>query len=512
MGNEKQMPIDKQGRRLSIRAKLVIGFALLSAFISFITARGMYTNLQKVDVLAEIILQQQSQILEQSILVFIIALGLGIFFGYVAGNALTEPIVKLTQGATDFAAGKLDQNIEINSRDEIGDLAKTFNDMASEIRGLIADLEKRVADRTAELENRSLDLELAGENILKRAAQFEAIAQVTQTISSIRNLQKLLPQIASDISKQFGFYHVGVFLIDDAKEYAVLIASNSEGGQKMIARKHRLKIGEQGIVGSATATDEPRIALDVGADAVYFNNPELPDTHSEMALPIRVANQIVGALDVQSTEVGAFAEEDIQTLSLLANQVGQAIENARLFEELTNTLEEIQTITRQSTREAWKRLPEKQGMLGYRYSAMGATPLTEPAKLSEIATSRTKSGDTEPVPFVVPIELRGETIGKLVVQSPAGNRWNEDQQDLIKAVAERVALSAENARLFEETNQRAERERLVSEITGKIRSHNDPQAMINIAINELRSALGASRVEIIPQTAQHNTEGKDFKV
>ncbi len=103
---------------------------------------------------------------------------------------------------------------------------------------------------------------------------------------------------------------------------------------------------------------------------------------------------------------------------------------------------------------------------------------------------------------MVPIELRGERIGSLVVQSPSSAELDQDRIDLIKAVAERVAISAENARLFDETNRRAERERTVSEITGKFRSVNDPQTMIQIAIEELRNALGATRVEVIPQTIQ----------
>lgn len=268
----------------------------------------------------------------------------------------------------------------------------------------------------------------------------------------------------------------------------------------MLERKHRLKIGEQGIVGRVAGTGEPRIALNVGADAVFFNNPDLPETHSEMALPLRSSGRVIGALDVQSTGEGAFTDEDVQTLSLLADQVSLAIENARLFEESSRTLNDLQTVMRQSTREAWKRLPEQQKLFGYRYNAMGASPLKEPVKLKGTEKVEADAGGREAGSFVVPIELRGEVIGNLVVQSPGGSRWNEDEQDIIRAVAERVALSAENARLFEETTQRAERERLVSEITGKIRSHNDPQAMIETALQELRNALGASRVEIVPKT------------
>jgi len=374
---------------------------------------------------------------------------------------------------------------------------RVSNQQLTELRD---ELELRVEDRTRELANRNQELDEANLQIRRRAAQFEALTQVTQAITSIRDLQELLPRITTVISDKFGFYHVGIFLLDDANEFAVLSAANSEGGKKMLERRHRLRVGQQGIVGNVTLTGNPRIAMDVGEDAVFFDNPELPDTHSEMALPLKSGKLIVGALDVQSIEKGAFTEEDIQMLSLLADQVSLAIENARLFDETRRALSEAESISRQLTREAWVRAPVETKLLGYRYGIAGSSPLQERLDLTEFSQSRANQKEASQV--VVPITLRGETIGSLVVQSPSTAALNQDQIDLIKAVAERVALSAENARLFEETTRRAERERLVSDITGKIRSINDPQSMIQTAMEELRKALGASKVEVIPQSVK----------
>lgn len=370
-----------------------------------------------------------------------------------------------------------------------------------ELQQLSISLEQRVAERTDELEQRSHDLESTKQQIERRAAQFEAIAQVTQSITSIRDLQELLPRITTVISEKFGFYHVGVFLLDEANLYAILSATNSDGGKRMMERHHRLRVGEQGIVGYVTATGTARIAMDVGNDAVFFDNPELPDTHSEIALPLTSGNRVIGALDVQSIERGAFTGEEVQLLGLLANQVGLAIENARLFDETRRALAEAEAISRQTTREAWSKLPVEQSLLGYRYTQTGSMPLNTPLETSETA-NRKHNGKQAESRVVVPIELRGETIGTLVIQSPSSQALNNDQMDLIRAVAERVAISAENARLFDETTRRAERERLVSDITGKIRSVNDPQSMIQTAMEELRKALGASRVEVVPQSVK----------
>jgi GAF domain-containing protein len=413
------------------------------------------------------------------------------------------PIIQLSKFADRLGSGELDAEFDATDLEgELATLAKSLNKLAVRIRASIATLEQRVSERTAELTERTAELESANKQVHARAAQLETLAQVSHTIASVRDLRELLPEIANAISINFGFYHVGVFLLDETNEYAVLSATNSEGGKKMLERKHRLRVGQEGIVGYVTSTGEARIAMDVGKDAVFFDNPELPDTHSEMALPLKAENRIMGALDVQSTDRAAFTNEDIQMLSLLADQVSLAIENARLFDETRNALAEAQAISRQFTREAWGRVPVEHKLLGYRYTISGAVPLNESVDLSELGKDKDRDVQNKSSQTVVPIELRGETIGTLVVQAPSTDKLNQDQINLIKAVAERVALSAENARLFEETTRRAERERLVSDITGKIRSVNDPQTMIQTAMEELRRALGASRVEVIPQAVK----------
>ena len=406
----------------------------------------------------------------------------------VIGFILTAIVLRLASNGIQSAL----------ARAQIGE--KQLNERNRELQDLSTLLEKRVQERTEELSLRSTELEMANKRSQKRAAQLEALAQVTRAITSLRDLQELLPFVVALISEKFGFYHVGIFLLDEMNEFAVMTAANSEGGKKMLERKHRLRVGHQGIVGNVTATGEPRIAMDVGKDAVFFDNLELPNTHSEMALPLKSGKLVVGALDVQSTEIGAFTEEDIQMLGLLADQVSLAIENARLFDETRRALSEAESISHQLTREAWSRMPVENKLLGYRYSIAGSSPINQALDLKELNKGNSNPKDTNQV--VVPIELRGENIGTLIVQAPATAVLNEEQIALIKAVAERVALSAENARLFEETTRRAERERLVSDITSKIRSVNDPQSMIQTAMDELRKALGASKVEVIPQTVK----------
>jgi len=413
-------------------------------------------------------------------------------------SALTSPLVSLTQTAQEITRGNLHAKAEISTLNEIGTLATALNTMTASLRENIQSLEERVKERTFELE-------AASQKADRRATQFEAIVLIVRAINSIHEMNMLLPQITSVISEQMGYYHVGIFLNNEDGESAVLSASNSKGGERMLERGHRLKIGEQGIVGYVAATGKVRVALNVGDDAVYFNNPDLPETLSEMALPLRVENQIVGVLDVQSTQSNAFSQDDIGVLSLLADEVSLAIENTRLFETTNKSLSEAEALYRQYLHGAWKQLPHEEQLAGFRYGARGASILEMPIELDDGAENDRDNRLT------VPIQLRGETIGKLSVTVPQDTRLSQDQMDLIQAVAERLALSTENARLFDVTNRRAERERMVTEITSKIRSTNNPEEMISVALKELRSALGATRVQLIPQTGastpkEHNAQ------
>jgi putative methionine-R-sulfoxide reductase with GAF domain len=163
------------------------------------------------------------------------------------------------------------------------------------LRELNQNLEQRVAERTVELTDANARNE-------RRAHQFEAIASVARATTSIHDEEVLLSRLTQVISEQFGFYHIGIFLVDEEHQHAVLRAANSEGGRKMLARRHRLKVGQAGIVGHVAASGTPRIALDVELDAAFKENPDLPETQSELALPLKAGDQMIGVLDVQSTE------------------------------------------------------------------------------------------------------------------------------------------------------------------------------------------------------------------
>lgn len=424
-----------------------------------------------------------------SILLVALVLAVATALSLSAGNQLTAPLKSLNEAASEFTKGNFNVRADIRSGDELEALAASFNRMSDTVKDLVLSLEQRVRERTVDLQKETA----RGQ---KRSKQYEAVARVAQAITLQKNLRELLPQVVEVISEQFGFYHVGIFLNDALQQYAVLVAANSEGGKHMLNRGHQLRIGEQGIVGYVTGTRKPRIALSVGEDAVFFNNPDLPETQSEMALPLIESGSSLGALDVQSREINAFSDEDLESLAILAELVSIAIHNAKLYEQMERSLAEAEAASRRFLSENWNRLADEFKVAGYRYTASGVSPLT-----SGNGNDHSQE-ETDRREVVVPILVRGQTLGELVVSLPRGVNFNSDQLDTIKAVADRVAVIAENARLFDETQRRAERERLVSDITTKIRGTNDPQEMIETALKELREALKVSRIDVIPQKSK----------
>ncbi len=408
------------------------------------------------------------------------------------GNLIAAPIVRLTSVSNRIVEGDLSARAEVESQDEIGTLSQAFNTMTSRNRQLLEELENRVEERTRELM-------LANEKNERRAKQFEYISQVAATISSTRDLETLLTQITSAISTKFGFYHTGIFLLDTRKEFAVLSAANSDGGKRMLARNHRLRVGETGIVGYVTGTGEARVALDTGQDAVYFNNPDLPETRSEIALPLLDSEGVIGALDVQSVASNAFGQEDINILTALADQVSIAIQNARQYEETRRALAESMTVSRQFISTGWQQFTKSQKITGIRRTGARTEILytgKEKEEKENPILASTTANNSEDGLVSVPIKLRGIEIGSLDVRTGDSHSLDQDEMDMINAIMERAAIAMENARLLQESQQQTAKEQKIGEVTSRIGASIHMRNVLQIAVEELGRALPGTEVVI----------------
>jgi GAF domain-containing protein len=408
----------------------------------------------------------------------------------ISARTIADPIKALAQTTESFAAGKLSMRAMVDREDEIGALAKAYNQMATQLQEIIGKLEQRVADRTKELEGQTLRLRVA--------------AEIARDAASARDLNELLTRASDLIMGHFSFYHMGIFLLDQNKEYAILSASPTDAGRKMMENNHRLRVGEVGIVGRVSATGEPRIALDTGAEVTYFNNPYLPNTRSEMALPLKVENNIIGVLDVQSDQPQAFNEDDVAIMQVMADQLATAIERTRLLQEVQRNLKELESAYGLFTRDNWKRLTEgtETGGLGYRFDNVRLERITDLPEFAgaaltagKIVHSNGSHPETEKERSVaIPIKLRGQAIGVISLKLKEGNDSNT--VSIIESAAQRLASAMESARLYEEARLRADREQSISRVTTAISASTGYEQILQTTIREIGSILGDTEVAI----------------
>jgi len=401
-----------------------------------------------------------------------------------AARALVRPVGELTRVAKQAQGGDLEVAVPVESRDEIGQLAEAFNAMIAEIRILTHALEGQVAERTSQL---------------------AAVNEIAATVSSTLDINEVMTRTVNLIRDRLGFYHVSIFLLDDKGEYAIVRESTGEVGRQLKDRGHRLEVGSQSIIGWVTANRKPRISLDVGADIVHFKNPLLPDTRSEVGLPLIAGDQLLGALDVQSTQPRAFDAENVNVLQNMANQIAVAINNARLFQETQKRLADISQLNRQYLAEAWEsfaRARPEQVSLTLDGGLVSMAP--EQVVVNEPFTVRRPNVSENGKSLGVPIVLRDQMIGEFIFSLPEGEaRWGRDDLALAEAVVTQVALAVENARLLEETQsaleqmrRQARRERVITEVTNKISFGADVRRILQIAAEELRRATGSDRAVV----------------
>jgi GAF domain-containing protein len=402
--------------------------------------------------------------------------------------------------------------------------------------GLQQNLEQRQAlieELQAEQARLQVQSQQRADDLQRRLVQIRTVAEINRAISRMLDIDQLLPQVCELVRQRFDLYYVGVFLIEEMaaapaapagrlpspfddmldrlpgietdqtgaaetppepRAYAVLKAGSGEAGRRMLAEGHKLAVGGDSMIGWATANRQPRIAQNVGQETVRFDNPHLPLTRSELALPILVhegaagdgfpekgaqTERVLGAMTIQSTEEAAFDQDDILILQGIADALASAIENARLFAATQASLEEIRTLHRQYLEQAWQLETALRGEVSYTYPG-GERSMDEPPAAGRLE---------------VPIRLRDQVIGSLTIEpNPAdGGRpaWSAEELALVEAVSNQAALALENARLLEDTRRKASLEHTATQITSKLWASADIDTILRTALQELCDTLGA---------------------
>jgi GAF domain-containing protein/HAMP domain-containing protein len=440
----------------------------LSGYAPIYASDGQRVGVLGVDIAADTILAQERRHLVRFLLIFFGTLPFIVGAGVISANYLARPIVQLSNAAKRISEGEYSFKLtEIPHTRELAEMAMDFNIMSDRLSGLINDLEQRVAERT--------------ESLIRKSQQLRTASYIAQKTAEVQELPVLLDMVARLVTNQFGFYHTGIFLINETGEQAVLLAASSEGGQRMIERGHTVAVGKQGIVGYVAAHRKARITLDVGTDAVFFNNPDLPMTRSELALPLLIRNKVLGILDIQSDQPQAFTIDDIDVLQTLADQVAVAIENARLLDESRAALTQLEAVIGARTREAWHQRLQGKGLV-FTYTPLGLRA----EKLPDVHEKTIR----------IPLTLRGQMIGNISIARKGSAALTKSDEALIAEVASQAGLAIDNIRLLEEATQRAKQEQMVGNLAARFSQSLDMDTLLQTAARELAHLPDVSEVSV----------------
>jgi GAF domain-containing protein/HAMP domain-containing protein len=397
-----------------------------------------------------LILRQTFQV--QVIVVSILTLGLGTGLAFFISQTVSVPLKNLILTFKAVEAGDLSQRANVTVTDEIAEVTMHFNRMVAGLEELQGTLEKQVEERTRLL---------------------RATNEIAKVSSSILDPDELLAKIINLFTDQFNYYYAAIYLVDPGEKWAELKEATGEAGRILKQNRHRLEITGKSMVAGCIRERSPRISQNTSDEKQRLENPLLPYTRSEIALPLVAGDRVLGALNVQSTRTGDFGLDVIETMQNMTGQVAITLENARLFQETQLRINEMRSIQKLYLVEGWESLSMRKDEMEY-----GIGERTD-ANIQK---------------FVAPINLRDQIIGQISIEGTS--EWTNEQKNLVDAVATQAAIALENARLINESRQIAIRERMLAEINSKIWASNTIDAVLQTTIKELGRRLDASSATI----------------
>ncbi len=381
------------------------------------------------------------------------------------------------------------------------------------------------------------------ENARKRALQLQTVAEISREVSSSLIVDNLLRQAVRLACERFSFYHAAVFLVDESKEFVVIREATGDSGAQMKRAGHKLAIGSKSIVGYVAQNSESLVVNDTSKDQNYYANPLMPETKAEAALPLRVGNQVIGVLDVQSSQPYVFTEENIKIMQILADQMAVAVVNSQLFAEAQERLSQHRLLHHVTTAAAsstsidealnsavqglqvtlggdqiaillsdkeQKNL-EVRAAVGYpnEESAKLKIPFVvgvtgwvalqrQPQRINDVTKDSRYISVNSKVrsELAIPLIYRNEVLGVLNVESPRTGAYSENDEEMLGTLAGSLAAIIAHSRLLEQFRTQVERERMLYEIINKIRRTSSADRILAITADEIGKVLTAKRVAI----------------
>lgn len=416
-------------------------------------------------------------IFEKVIPISAIILFLIIAAGWWITYRMTRPIQTLAVAVGEIRRGNWEINLPGHDKDEIGVLTLALKESAHRMQDAYMQLEERLAEQTQALDRRS--------------GQIQTIAQVAREAVATQELDVLLHQATRLICERFAYDYAGIYLLDETREHAHLRAATGKTGQNLLAKSHILSMGQGGTVGFVAETNLARVVADSKDDPLAAENLILEETRSQLGLPLSAGEVAIGVLDIQSSRVSAFKQEDIAIVQVLADQLAVAAQNAHLLEVAQENLQQLQVLYGHYNQEAWESLESARNVIGYQIDPNGMHPVT---KWANGKNGKTAFAADQP-PINQPLEVHGRTIGYLEIW-PEGEELSEEEANFIKAVTERISLALESARLFEETRTLAFREETLNEMVANFNQSLDFNTLVDSALTQLWQMPNVSEVSI----------------
>ena len=324
----------------------------------------------------------------------------------------------------------------------------------------------------------------------RRITEIRTATEIIRSFSSVLSTETLMQTVVDLIHDRLDLYYVGLFLVDAGGQSAVLKAGTGDAGRIMLASQHRLPIGGVSMIGWSIANLKPRIALDIKQEGMHFNNPNLPETRSELALPIIGRGDALGALTIQSTLENAFDENDITILQGIADSLGIALENARLFEQSQKDLAEISSLNRQYVQQSWSDEIMASGNLSYVYENHG---VRDTGSISHN--------------LQIPIRLRNQVIGQIEIEKDT-DEFSGDDIELVESISSQTAVALESARLLQESQRKASQEEKIVELTSRFSQALGIDDILQTAVKELGQLPSISEISI--QLAGQNKRNEQY--
>ena len=436
---------------LLISKFIVLVLALITIAILLIvpigyqqTLRVLYAEVSSMEVFSDIQLQ--------SIVFSFLAFLLGAGFAYYVSRSISDPIKELISTFTRIEQGDLTQRAQVSATDELGIVTVHFNRMVSRLETLQTTLEQQVLERTKQL---------------------SAANEVARTAASSLDPDELIKRVTNLFSEQFGYYYAAIYLLDSSGNWAELKYATGDAGKVLKQNRHRHEVPGRSMVATAIYERSARIAQIASQETQRYENPLLPYTRSEIALPLIAGDNVLGALNVQSVREADFGPQVIETMQNMGSQVAIALENARLFQEAQQLIREMRTVQQQYLVDGWERFTSENDDLEY----IVGDDIPDDSEKMEIA-----------------INLRDQVLGQITLEGR--NDWSAEQQSLVDAVAKQAAIALENARLVHESHQVAVRERMLADINTKIWSAATIDGILQTVVRELGRRLDASQATI----------------